>query len=112
MVEEQEEKRRDGQLQEHQEGREVKSDQTKWREPNRGVGGKDRIKSVIYVQHTRGSNLAKALREEEEAMDKLTGYKLKVVERAGDSLDGLLHRSNPWSGADCAREKCILCETK
>ena len=51
-----------------------------------GVGGKDRIKSVIYVQHTRGSNLAKALREEEEAVDKITGYKLKIVERAGDSL--------------------------
>ena len=45
-------------------------------------------------------------------MDKITGYKLKVVERAGDSMEGLLHRSNPWSGADCARQKCLLCETK
>jgi hypothetical protein len=40
------------------------------------------------------------------------GYRLKIVERAGDSLEGLLHKSNPWSGADCAREKCLLCETK
>ena len=37
---------------------------------------------------------------------------MKIVERAGDSLEGLLHRSNPWSGVDCARDKCLLCETK
>ena len=74
--------------------------------------GSNTTKSVVYVQQTRGSNLAKKMREEEEMLEKLTGYRLKVVERAGDSLEGLLHRSNPWSGADCAREKCLLCETK
>ena len=76
------------------------------------VGGNNNIKSVIFVQQTRGSGLAKKMREEEEMLEKLTGYRLKVVERAGDSLEGLLHKSNPWSGADCAREKCLLCETK
>ena len=50
-----------------------------------GVGGKN---------NTQGSSLAKALREEEEMMEKITGYKLKIVERAGDSLGGLLHKSN------------------
>ena len=37
---------------------------------------------------------------------------MKIVERAGDSLEGLLTRSNPWSGVDCARAMCLLCETK
>jgi hypothetical protein len=77
-----------------------------------GNKGGNNIKSVVYVQHTLGSSLAKALREEEEIIENATGYKLKIVERAGDSLEGLLHKSNPWSGADCAREKCLLCETK
>ena len=52
------------------------------------------------------------MREEEEMMERITGYRLKIVERAGDSLEGLLHKSNPWSGADCARERCLLCATK
>ena len=41
-----------------------KSSQTKSNGGNQtdGRGGEDRIKSVIYVQHTRGRNLAKALR--------------------------------------------------
>ena len=42
----------------------------------------------------------------------LLAKNLREGERAGDSLEGLLHRSNPWSGTDCAREKCLLCETK
>ena len=58
---------------------------------------KNNVKSVIFVPHTQGSKLAKALREEEEMMERITGYRLKIVERAGDSLEGLLHKSNPWS---------------
>ena len=70
------------------------------------------MKSVIFVPHTPYSTLAKRMREGEEMLVKTTGYKMKIVERAGDSLEGLLHRSNPWSGTDCARDKCLLCETK
>ena len=75
-------------------------------------GGGGNITSVLYVQHTRGTQLAKELREKEELLEKLTGYRLKVEERAGDSLEGLLHKSNPWSGVDCQRNRCLLCETK
>ena len=70
------------------------------------------MKSVIFVTQTPSSILAKNMREGEEMLERTTGYKMKIVERAGDSLEGLLHRSNPWSGTDCAREKCLLCETK
>ena len=52
------------------------------------------------------------MREGEEMLEKTTGYKMKIVERAGDSLESLLHRSNPWSGTDCTRDRCLLCETK
>ena len=83
-------------------------------EHSEGRGGENNIKSVIYVQHTIERKLARKMREEEEMLERLTGYtyRLKVVERAGDSLESLLHRSNPWSGTDCARSKCLRCETK
>ena len=41
-----------------------------------------------------------------------SGWYLKIVERAGDSLVDLLHRSDPWSGEDCKRPTCLQCETK
>ena len=77
------------------------------------VEGGNKVKSVIFVPHTHGSSLAKSMREGEEMTDKTTGYSLKVVERpeipwrvcSRDLTHG-------WSGADCAREKCLLYETK
>ena len=77
-----------------------------------GGGGGNQVKSVIFVPHTPGSALAKNMREGEIMLEKTTGYKMKIVERAGDSLENLLHRSNPWAGADCGREMCLLCESK
>ena len=60
------------------------------------VEGGNKVKSVIFVPHTHGSSLAKSMREGEEMTEKKTGYSLKVVERVGDFLEGLLQRSNPW----------------
>ena len=38
--------------------------------------------------------------------------KIKIVERTGRKLVDLLHKADPWQGADCSREKCLLCSTK
>ena len=70
------------------------------------------IKAVMFVPYTVGSKLAKSLREAEEKLGGLTGYRLKMVEKAGDKLEDLLTKSNPWQGLDCGRHNCILCETK
>ena len=70
------------------------------------------VKAVLYVPQTAGSKLAKALREKEAILEGLTGYRLKIVERSGTPLERQLHKSNHWSGQDCEREKCLLCETK
>ena len=43
-----------------------------------------KIKAVMFVPHTEGSMLALALRELENLMEKLTGYRIKIQERAGD----------------------------
>ena len=45
-------------------------------------------------------------------MEELTGFRLKIVERAGVKLERVLHKSNPWAGQSCERENCLLCATK
>ena len=49
--------------------------------------------------------MARRLRESEEEMLKMTGYKVKIVERSGRSLTQILTKSNPWGGEDCGRKK-------
>ena len=36
---------------------------------------------------------------------------MKVVERAGERLEEILHKSNPWEDSDCQRETCKPCES-
>ena len=35
-----------------------------------------------------------------------------MVERGGDSLVDLIHKSDPWAGEDCERDQCKPCWTK
>jgi hypothetical protein len=56
--------------------------------------------------------LAKMLRQEETHLQKVTGYRVKYVEKTGQNLGSQLVRSNPWSGLDCGRGGCLLCMTK
>ena len=70
------------------------------------------IKSVMFVPFTRNSELAKRLRNNEENLFNLTRTRVKVVERAGIKIQDLLTTSNPWKGADCGRQYCLICLTK
>ena len=70
------------------------------------------IKSVMYVPQTPGSELAKLLRTNEEQLAKITGNKVKIIERAGVKLQDILTTANPWRGDDCLRTNCLLCHTK
>ena len=54
--------------------------------------------------------LAKML--EEVHLEKVTGYKVKYVEKPGQNLGNMLVRFDPWAGMVCGREGCLLCETK
>ena len=56
------------------------------------------VKAVMFVAYTPYSELAKRLRKAEEKLQEMTGYKLKIVERAGMKIEDLLHTSNPWRG--------------
>ena len=88
----------------------------KWEDGNSEEGSKKRktnpVKAVMFCPYTWGGGLASKLREGEEQMEKLTGYRLKIVEQTGDKLLDLLQFSNPWRGKDCGRTDCWLCQTK
>ena len=76
--------------------------------------GEEKIeyKTVIFIQHTHESSLAKRIREKLEKLEEAGGnIKIKIVERAGDKIVDLLHRSNPWDNIDCMRNDCLLCST-
>ena len=68
--------------------------------------------AVMFVPCTRGGELAKLLREAEEEQGKQTGYKIKIVERAGTKIVDMLHKNNAWQGEDCRRPGCLMCSTK
>ena len=69
-------------------------------------------KAVMFCPYTPGGELAKRLREVEQDMEKNSGYRIKIVEEAGEKVLDILHSSNPWKGEDCGRDKCLLCATK
>ena len=57
-------------------------------------------KAVLYVPYTPNSELAKELRKVEEVMEKMSGMRMKVVEKAGIQLKRILVKTNPWAGTD------------
>ena len=60
------------------------------RKRNRGeidIEGKSKIMSVLFVQHTPKSELAKKIREKLESMEKLCSLKFKIVEKTGSKLE-------------------------
>jgi hypothetical protein len=65
----------------------------------------DSVKAVMFVPYTVGSELAKRMRDAEEKLQEMTGYKLKIVERTGTKLVDILQKADPWQGQECGRDK-------
>ena len=64
-----------------------------------------------FLQHTPDSGLAKILRKVLNELKPWTNIGVKVVERAGERIQDILHKSDPWENRDCERENCALCTT-
>ena len=75
-------------------------------------GKEKKVKAVMFVPYTLGSELAKRLRQAEEMIQDMTGYRLKIVESAGLKLQDALTKADPWQGMNCDRDGCLLCLTK
>ena len=65
----------------------------------------------MFVQHTPYSEMAKRMREKLNNLEKLGKFKIKLVERAGNKLVDVLHKSNAWGEKDCERIDCLICST-
>ena len=67
-------------------------------------------KAVLFVPNTANSVLANKIRETVQSLKLWTALNIKIVERAGDKLQDILCKSNPWDSVDCKRENCFTCE--
>ena len=67
------------------------------------------IVTVMFVPQTPGGALVKRLKIVENEISKLTGERVKIVERGGTQVKQILHKSNPWSQGFCDRENCLPC---
>ena len=61
--------------------------------------------SVIFVEATPKAEFKKKV----QSVVKRYGVKMKVVERVGTTVKGLLQRSNPFGTMGCGRQKCCIC---
>ena len=56
---------------------------------------------MIYVQHTSHSKLARQIREKLKTLENVGAFKIKIIERTGNTLVDILHKSNAWNNQDC-----------
>ena len=70
---------------------------------------RNKLQSVIFLQHTPNSELAKRVREKLRELEKVGKVKIKIVERTGDKLSDILHKSDSWDDEDCGRLDCLPC---
>ena len=75
------------------------------------VEGKSKLMSVLFIQHTPRSELAKRIREKLANLEKVGNLKFKVVEKTGRKIEEILHKSDSWSDRDCGRIDCLLCNS-
>ena len=73
------------------------------------IKGEIEAKAVLIVQNTKDSVLANQIIDMIQKLKPWTGINLKVEERAGDKIQDLLHKNNPWEDQDCERKSCHLC---
>ena len=85
--------------------------QSKLKKPMKGKKKEEErdYTTVLFVSQTPNGILAKQLQKVENVISKLTGDRVKVVERGGTSIKKILVKSNPWAGALCGRENCLPC---
>ena len=65
--------------------------------------------TTMFVDQTCNGELARRLQAAEDRLSRITGYRIKMTETCRSQLCRLLPCTNPWKGADCAREDCFTC---
>ena len=70
-----------------------------------------RTTSVLFIEQTPNGELARRFREAEIELAKITGFRIKIVERNGTKVKNILHVTNPWAEGICERPDCYPCAT-
>ena len=55
-----------------------------------------KLQSVIFLQHTPNSELARNIKGKLRELEKVGKVRVKIVERTGDKLSDILHKSDAW----------------
>ena len=71
----------------------------------------DKLQGILFVPHSEKSELSKRIRSKLEMLEQLSGLSIRVVERTGEKLEDILHKSNPWEGEHCGRKGCNFCDS-
>ena len=75
--------------------------------------GKSKLKkaasTVVFVPSTKESVLVKSLREDEDRMEELTGFRVKYQEAGGSVLSNAFNK-NLGNGKECGRKECPICK--
>ena len=82
------------------------------RKPFLKAGSKAKLKNtvtIIFVPSTKGSLLLKSLRDDEEQMSELSGFKIKYQEAGGSVLTNAFDK-NLGRGQHCGRNNCHPCQ--
>ena len=66
---------------------------------------------MLFVQFTPNSELASRIRDVFIKLKPWTGLNLKVIERVGEKIEDMIHRSNPWDDVNCERAECFSCKS-
>ena len=81
--------------------------------PSPTMAPNSRTEGILFVPHTPGGALSKALQKAEDTFAKLHNIaRVRVVERGGAKLMDLMGRKDPWSPTNCCREDCMTCKSK
>ena len=70
----------------------------------------EEMKRVIFVPYTERSELAKRIRSKMKLYENIGCIRLRIVEKTGEKIMNMLHKSNPWKNLRCMRDDCGFCE--
>ena len=68
-----------------------------------------KVRTVLFVEQTKGVQLAKGLRGVVDRLAPMLGFKIKIQEKGGTKLQDLMSNKNLWAREKCGRGECAPC---
>ena len=75
----------------------------------KGVSDLLKTRAVLFVEQTPQGELAKKMKEQLQGLEATLGYRIRVVERTGESLKNIFSQNQVYGGLECGRGSCVTC---